>query len=120
MNQIDESEITILWHVGYHDGPINGVCNWRDNDYWFELTGDEMAETRTYNVIDIGSAAMIDEWAQHARFRYFVGHHTDHVDGLKGPTYAGRKNRGDWHDYYDGSYLHPDYRQLPVVGTFER
>jgi len=34
--QIQEHEIRIMWHYGWYDGPLNGICAYRDKPHWFE------------------------------------------------------------------------------------
>ena len=35
--QIPESELTILWHCGYYDGPRSGVMRYQSKPWWFSI-----------------------------------------------------------------------------------
>ena len=37
VNKLNTAEITTLWCIDKYDGPISGVCNYKNKTYWFDV-----------------------------------------------------------------------------------
>ena len=35
-SQIPRQAVRLLWHCGYCDGPLSGMCLYKGERYWFE------------------------------------------------------------------------------------
>lgn len=74
MNYINGDELNFLFHVDYHDGPLNGVLEYQDGKYWYEMMNEntEMgddgrpARVRTFGVYQLTHEQMEQEisWQQ--------------------------------------------------------
>lgn len=97
--------IKLLWHSGYWDGPISGVCEIDGKKFWFDQINGEQGEiwikhidesfdpadedsfsydiTRIYRVYRLPDDVMNNVELNHDLFRKYVGHHTDYVDNKR-------------------------------------
>lgn len=41
MNTINNNNPIALWHVGFYDGPHNGVCQYNNEIVWFDMGDDD-------------------------------------------------------------------------------
>lgn len=79
--RIPNSEVVILWHVDYHDGPLTGVAEWNGNRYWFDSIGEEVPDQKEFYLIRIPESEMRKaEVLQELRERiYDAGNRSDSV-----------------------------------------
>ncbi len=110
--------IKLLWHSGYWDGPISGVCEIDDKKYWFDQIPGESGElwikyvddpmatdddykyeydiTRFYKIYELPEEVMSNVVFNHELFRKYVGHHTDYVNNSR---QIGMHPECDWEKY---------------------
>jgi hypothetical protein len=125
---IPRSEITILWHSGYWDGPIDGMLSYQSQKYWFMRCADALPYVvdsegevddcwyDRYLIVVIGQQDIETEEWWHALFRKYVGHHTDYQDGRRDHDTVHPKD--GWHAFYN-AYEHReprDYAARKVIG----
>jgi hypothetical protein len=74
-----------LWHCGYYDGPLSGVCMHNGKEHWFECTyethwidEDEEGESeyyqgRVFGLIELTDEEIRQEWERHKLFVKYGG-----------------------------------------------
>lgn len=93
---VDSKEVVYLWHYGYYDGPLSGICEWKNNRYWFVCV-DRDSEVRRFNLVELSDGEWEEVDKMHELFRQHVGHHADYLDGKR---VAMKPKDGDWSQYY--------------------
>ena len=134
--KIDKSEIQLLWHCNYWDGPITGLLKYQDKKYWFEmcknyqhylgLFNEEIEEIeefeyfRCYTIHELTSEELIEEEKRHELFRTHVGTHTDYNEnGTQTGSVNSDANIQEFNDKYKN--IKPQiYNKNTVIGWFER
>ena len=112
-------DIRLLWHADFWDGPINGLCLYGGEKYWFELcTEDGPPETpgQRFLVVRLSPDQLAEEERWHALFREKVGTHTDYDEPR--PAVHPPDRHGEFYDAYHHRPK-PDYSNNPVVGRFD-
>lgn len=114
--RLDRSEVRLLWHSGFWDGPINGLCLFQGRKCWFEMCEDG-ASYRRFLVLELTAEELADEERWHALFREHVGTHTDYGTDEAGVVHL----RERWAAFYEpfGKRPRVDYSRNPAVGWFE-
>lgn len=100
---LSRSEVQLLYHWGYYDGPLSGVCRWRGERYWFTCVdmGDDEREARTFHMFEFTEEEWAREDERHALFRECVGTHTDYDQETGRRNLDGVRPEAGWHRYYD-------------------
>ena len=74
-----------LWHCGYYDGPLSGVCMYNNKEHWFECTyethwidededgEDEYYQGRVFGLIELTDEEIRQEWEKHKLFVKYGG-----------------------------------------------
>ena len=114
--------IKLLWHSGYWDGPISGMCEVDGKKHWFsqaEAVQDEVLgemyfqlfdkehneedydRIRFYYVYALPEEIVTAITAEHDLFIQYVGAHTDYDEKNKREVGAGVKPEEEWRKYYD-------------------
>lgn len=83
--QLDHQEIKYKWHVGYHDGPLSGICEYRGQRYWFTMCD---AFTDTYSEVGI-------KW-YNAKTRYLITTEDELDNGLNNNPQL----ETEWYEYW--------------------
>lgn len=96
--------ITLLWAVGYWDGPMNGVCLYEDRIHWFQMVEDK--HPRQFHIFTMGDDAVRVEVTEHLLFEKYVGthgcYHTAKVPGQRPEHHLREKDEsGCWGSFYD-------------------
>jgi hypothetical protein len=117
--RIDRSEVRLLWHSGYWDGPTSGLCLYRGRRCWFEMCaeGDEGDDFyRRFLLLELTKEQLDEEEHWHELFCRKVGTHCDH-DDARGEVLP----RESWHEFYDEHRKRGkvDYSGNPALGWFE-
>jgi hypothetical protein len=121
--RVDASEVRLLWHASYWDGPLDGLCLFRGERCWFEcLDGpSDDVVNRKFLIRRLTREQLAAEEKQHELFREKVGTHCDYDEN--GKSTGAVKPHSSWHEFYD---LYPpqasraDYSRNEVLGWFER
>jgi hypothetical protein len=91
--KIERSDLRLLWHSGYWDGPTSGMLEYRGQKYWFETFYDD-PDSPTYPrwqfVLRLSDEQLAEEERWHLLFREKVGTHTDYDE-------TGRPTVGELH-----------------------
>jgi hypothetical protein len=119
--KLHSNEVQLLWHVDFWDGPINGLCLYHNEKFWFELWTDEEEEipdsgSRRFLVVKLAPHQLADEEYWHDLFRQKVGTHTDY--GEAHPEVKPRESHREFYEPYQ-QRAKPDYSGNPVIGWFE-
>jgi len=70
-NEIPRDEIEILYSNDYWDGPLNGLCKWNSEEYYFLWTGEMSKEDeiiRRFFIIKLTLTQLQKEKNNHALF----------------------------------------------------
>ena len=117
--QIDRSNVRLLWHSGFWDGPTSGLCLHNGRKCWFEMCAEgEEGDGfyRRFLLLELSPEQVEDEERWHDLFRRKVGAHCDHGDP-KGEVLP----RESWREFYDEYEKRGrvDYSANPAIGWFE-
>jgi hypothetical protein len=124
--QIPRSELQLLWHADYWDGPRSGLVLYRGERCWFEVVAENDDEDepyvcwRLFAVLRLTPDPLAEEERWHALFREKVGTHTDY--DASGVRHVGqlRPQKEGW-DFYAAwaarTPMNPDDNE--VLGWFD-
>lgn len=90
------SEVRLIWHSDFYDGPLSGLAEWQGQRYWFKREYDS-DELRLYALTP---DELAHEEAVHEAFRTHVGTHCDY-DGGQRAVGEGIQPRAEWMKFYD-------------------
>jgi len=90
-----KTEIVMLWHQGFYDGPLNGVAEYQGRKVWFQLV-DYEEDHWFYDIYELSDDDIKVLIERHELFQTLVGFHTDHLPGV----YAEYQNNETTHDFY--------------------
>jgi hypothetical protein len=121
--EVDPADVRFLWHLAYWDGPLSGICQYRDRPHYF-CTADQEEATidqrpRPYFLVELRVDQVEELRRQHEVFRRYVGTHTDYLtDGSPSSGIVRRRNL--WSRFYDQSktWAAIDLSDNRVVGKF--
>ena len=122
--RIDRSEIRLLWHADYWDGPKSGMLLYRGEECWFEVVAeadeDEDGWYRRFAVLRLTPEQRAEERQWHELFRRCVGRHTDYDESGRRALGA-LEPRERWAEFYDAyrERTPPDFSGSEVLGWFE-
>lgn len=128
-----KDEIIFLYHSGYWDGPLSGVCLYQGERLWFNNVHDYQSKTEDGKYLDMRIYALhrltAEEWKQedywHNLFKKHVGTHTSYKDGKR----AGKVHeQSNWASFYEaskeatenGSRKSKELNETNLVGYFDR
>ncbi len=106
MEKVLWKDVILLWHSGYYDGPLSGMCQFRGEKLWFECEGedrlpgaDENSERiRTFRFYRLTEEQMASEEKWYELFRENVGTHCDYSNGKR--TVGLVRPKESWAKYY--------------------
>lgn len=105
----------ILWHSGFYDGPLSGMCLYNDEKHWFRLHEEnEDTGDRTFEIIKPTPEQLKIEEDRHALFQAHVGIHTDYDENGKRPIGAIHP-QSEHHKFYDVDRVINDFSKNEVV-----
>lgn len=114
-----------LWHSGYWDGPLSGMCRYKNQDYWFWCITDtdDPTSRRKYAVVELTDKEMVYEKQVHTDFRKWVGTHTDYDETYRRVSDGSGVHPQSMHDnfyskYPPGRFRHEAYKERPSIGWF--
>lgn len=95
-----------LWHAGYWDGPINGLCQLKNGRRaWFDVANDFGDSIRIYAVTALSDAELEVIERNHRLFQEHVGNHTEYEYDEESERYYRKvgelKPRDKWRSFYD-------------------
>jgi hypothetical protein len=103
------TKIELLYHSGYWDGPLSGVCRFQGKRRWFKCVHDYFQKTedgspldmRIYAIYDLTAEEWKDEDYWHRLFEKNVGTHTSYDDTgqRRGEVFSS----DTYHKFYDAS-----------------
>lgn len=121
--------VVVLWHHGYYDGMLSGMCKVGDELFWFQCF-DENEERnedgefvggwyRKFRLFKLTPENLAEHERQHKLFQEHVGTHTDYVDYVS--DVGNLKPREGWYKFYGIARTFPKicHDEKDVVGWFE-
>lgn len=117
--RIKRSEIRMLWHTSYWDGPLAGHVLYQGKQYWFNCVfeAENRRRTRHFVLVELTPEQLEEEHDWHRLFQEKVGTHTDYDES--GQRAIGAvKAQGTWAEFYEPARQRPqmDVSDRPVVG----
>jgi hypothetical protein len=76
--ELPELQVRLLWHNGYWDGPLDGVCEYDGRRCGFSIVNSTAQQKRVFRVRELSPEALAALEKQHAHFQHYVGTHTDY------------------------------------------
>ncbi len=81
---VEQPDLRMLWHNGYYDGPLSGMCKWDGKLYYFDVAYDDEEESeldyRKYNLYELTQEELEEELRTHRLFETNVGYHSNYGD----------------------------------------
>jgi hypothetical protein len=131
---VDDTKIELLYHSGYWDGPLSGVCLYQGERLWFNDVHDYHSKTEDDKYLDMRIYALhrltVEEWKQedywHDLFEKNVGTHTSYKNGKRN---YGEVHSSETHKLFygpskkaweDGTRKSKDLNESNPVGYFDR
>ncbi len=100
----------ILWHCGFHDGPLTGICELDARKYWFRILDEEEdSGARTFDIVYLTDKQINSEEINHSLFRKYVGHHTDYGEDGKRVIGLNAQPQTEWKNFYDLPQISRNY-----------
>lgn len=116
------ANVRLLWHAGFWDGPISGLCAVEGRELWFDATetADQPLGRRRFRCFELDEQELAAEHARHAAFREHVGTHTDYDENGRRQVGATVLPRESWQAFYDAypPAAARTYRDREPVGFF--
>lgn len=102
--RIPESEVRMLWHAGYWDGPLSGMCMVDGQHYWFQCAFESYRDRhRKFWLLELPPDDLAAELERHELFRECVGRHHDYVNNRRVCYYTPTGREKEYHDRYPSS-----------------
>jgi hypothetical protein len=119
---IDRTEVRLLWHADYWDGPRSGMLLYCGEECWFQIIAESEDDAsgwfRQCAVLRLSTKQHAEEVRWHVLFRDKVGAHTEYDEQGQRRLGAPRQPRERWKEFYDvypqGSP--PDFTGNEVLG----
>ena len=103
-------DVLALWHCGFFDAPLSGICLFEERICWFEIDGDPH-DNADYLLYDLTDAEARHELTSHLLFERYVGLHTCNHASLDGKRQHGAvRPQASWDQFYDRELSRNNYR----------
>jgi hypothetical protein len=117
------NEVRVLWHNGFWDCMLNGVCLWNGVPAWFAIENEaETDEPARYSVHAMTLEELGEELHWHGWFQVAVGTHCDYdPEGVRqiGSCHYGPCSSDDFY-FANRKRGRREYSRGKVLGRFER
>lgn len=113
VNEIDPSNLRILYANDLYDGPLEGVCEWKNEKLYFFLKDLEL---RTYYLIRLTKEQLSNDQSLHLDYVRYVESHPYVTEG----ALSYRKD-AEWDAYHKAAKAYPDQniKKEQVLGWFK-
>lgn len=113
INEIDSSEISLLYTNDLYDGPLEGVCEWRGEKFYFYVKD---LKPRTYYLIKLTPEQLENDEKLHSAYQKYVESYPYIAEG----SVSHRKD-AEWDKYHREceKYSDQEILQEQVVGWFK-
>jgi hypothetical protein len=120
-------DVKLIYHSGFWDGPLSGVCEYQDKRYWFKCVHDyqdhseKILDMRIYGVYELTPKEWENEIHWHTLFQKHVGMHTEY-DDAGSRSYGKVGPQKDHHKFYDAAKGRKrlDLEGREAIGFFDR
>ena len=124
--QIPRSDVQLLWHADYWDGPRSGLLLFRGQRCWFEVFAENDDEDepyvwwRRFAILRLTPDQLAEEEPWHALFREKVGTHTDY-DATGARQKGELRPQKEWWEFYIAcaGRTPQNFNSNEVLGWFE-
>jgi hypothetical protein len=104
LSDLPKIKVKFLWHNNWWDGPLAGMCEYKNEMYWYALHHENYKKNakywRRYVVVKLTPEQMAEELKWHNLFVEKVGDHFD-CDERGHRKRDGVKPQHLWHEFYD-------------------
>lgn len=114
--------VKILFHIDYWDGPLRGICEYKNKYYWYDILDDyeynsekEKFSPRTYVIKEIEPWQISYELYWHSIFSTNVGTYTDFDKKLVNDRFKIEEN---FYEKRKREYIKIDYSDNKIIGVF--
>lgn len=134
------SSIKMLWHSGYWDGPLSGMCSVAGEKYWFECIeqwddknsypedDDDFYPPwyRRYLIWKLDPEQQVTIESRHLKFQTMVGTHTDYNESGQRSHFrlSDKITQETVNQYYEEAKLEKRFDLIisdeSIIGWFER
>jgi len=106
----------LLWHCGFWDGPLSGICLFNGRKHWFRIAAAEVdsEENRIFEIIYLTDDQIRLEEERHVVWVENVGCHCDYDEFNKRPI-GNIKPSEKWRNFYDLPPLKRNYTDVVAV-----
>ena len=116
-----EPNLEMLWHCGYHDGPLNGAALYNGKLVWFQCTlehdghikDDPLEGYREYTIHGLNEEEKMDIVFKQMLFGLMVGWHTDHRPEFH-KNYTGNQYFNEFYEMSE-KWEKRDYSKNPIL-----
>lgn len=99
---ITRTDVRLLWHFDFYDGPISGMLLFNGRRCWFQMVAENEEPNgwyRRFLIVALSEEQIATEERWHELFREHVGHHTDY--DAEGHRNSGTtRPREEWDHFY--------------------
>jgi len=99
--KVPEKDVKFLWENDRWDGPLNGMCLYKDKKMWFECAGEDDDRYRRYILIELTPDELAKEEKWHNLFREKVGTHTEYENGKRSGKVKSHETHHEFYDEYN-------------------
>lgn len=127
--QIPRQAVRLLWHCGYWDGPLSGVCLYQGERCWFEAIDpfdeelDDYVYPRRAGLYRLSPDELQVQEELHRQFQRDIGMHTDYDEHEQRPFEGAVRPRDEWKGFEVWLQHQPkrtfDFRQNVMLGWFD-
>lgn len=117
--KVPADEVDILYETDIYDGPLEGLCIWNRNKYYFSVIEELRLEkkTRAYFLIKLTDEQLSNEESLHNFFVKYVESYPYVRHGI-----TSYRKDADWNKYQEICETYPDQTitKNQIVAWFER
>lgn len=121
---IKRKDVKYLWHCGYYDGPLSGVCLYKGERCWFEHAKEYRNYSRTFKVVRLTPEQLKEEEYWHDLFEENVSTASSYDENEKrhlSVDHSHLRPSETHHEFYDEQKKNRkdrDFSKNEVIGYF--
>lgn len=125
----EQPDLQMIWHSGYHDGPLSGMAEYNGELVWFQCNWTHPPIEEIHNIIETDAHRrytlyrLSDEDREelchrHQLFQEMVGYHADHDPDVYAPFVGNPKMDEFYEQKKDKKHRKIDAKSGEVLGEF--
>jgi hypothetical protein len=127
--QIPREAVHLLWHCGYWDGPLSGVCLYQGDRCWFEAIDpfdeerDDYVYPRRAGLYRLSPEELHVQEELHRQFQRYMGMHSEYDENEQRPFEGAVRPKDEWKGFERWLTQQPkrtfDFRHNEMLGWFD-